>query len=82
MGGARMIHSCPHCDEVYETKDLLNYVHKQLHEQTIAERDARIKELEALVEKLKCCDNCKHENLDHKEHPCNMCDETDDRWEA
>lgn len=41
-----MIHLCPKCNEVYETKDLLNYVHKQLHEQTIAERDGKIKELE------------------------------------
>jgi hypothetical protein len=28
------------------------------------------------------CTNCKHADLDLKEHPCNVCDETDDRWEV
>jgi hypothetical protein len=48
----------------------------------IAELDGKIRQLEALVEKLKCCENCKHHMLDLNDGPCNMCDETDDRWEA
>ena len=48
----------------------------------IADKDTRIAELEALVEKLKCCGNCKHEPEFFSDNSCCVICVNLDKWEA
>ena len=48
----------------------------------IADKDKRISELEALVEKLKCCGNCKHEPEFFSDNGCCVMCAKLDKWEA
>ena len=70
-----------HVEREYE----IEYKDKQISslKAALAEKDARIKELEALVEKMKNCDNCRH-GADWD--TCDACLEKDDvqwysKWE-
>ena len=48
----------------------------------IADKDKRIAELEALVEKLKVCGNCKHEPEFFSDNSCCVICVNLDKWEA
>ena len=48
----------------------------------IADKDARVAELEALVEKLKVCGNCKHEPEFFSDNGCCVMCAKLDKWEA
>lgn len=48
----------------------------------IADKDKRISELEALVEKLKVCGNCKHEPEFFSDNGCCVMCAKLDKWEA
>ena len=48
----------------------------------IADKDKRIAELEALVEKLKVCGNCKHEPEFFSDNGCCVMCAKLDKWEA
>ena len=48
-----MIHSCPKCNEFYETNYLLNYVHRQLHNQVVEDKDAEITRLRRALKATK-----------------------------
>ena len=47
-----MKHSCTNCNEIYETKGLLNYVHKSLHDQTVEVLENRIQSLEVALTRV------------------------------
>ena len=48
----------------------------------IADKDARVAELEALIEKLKVCGNCKHEPEFFSDNGCCVMCAKLDKWEA
>lgn len=72
------------CQKEYEDKCLaqkIQYIkelkeenrqHKQLIED-LNNSKKRIAELEAQIEKMKCCQNCKFEDKDCIEEPCSVC---------
>jgi len=68
-----MNNQCDNCGNPYLTAEW---------EAALAERDERIKELERLVEDMKCCKNCADHNVLVTDEPCVNCDpqEKDNKW--
>jgi hypothetical protein len=70
----------------YEALDIITVLKEQVtaKDAALAARDSRIKELEALVARLKNCMNCKHDRQEDHEPDwgCDGCLEGYTKWEA
>ena len=77
-------------------KDVDNEINKLVNNhskldlaQMIVERDSSIETLNELIEKMKCCENCKHHSFCGDELKCNLmsyddefeCLKTKSKWE-
>ena len=72
-----------------EIDELVNNHSKLDLAQMVVERDSSIETLNELIEKLKCCENCKHHSFWGDELKCNLmsyddefeCLKTKSKWE-